>query len=83
MLLNDTEITRLATEHGMITPFIPELVRTNENGTRIISAGLSSFGYDLRADRTFQIFKNKHIISLSILYPYCTVNPKNITPDDM
>ena len=37
----------MAKEHGMIEPFLPELVRES-NGTKIISAGASSYGYDMR-----------------------------------
>ena len=48
MLLCDNEITALATEVGMITPFIPSLVRTRRDNQRVLSYGLSSYGYDLR-----------------------------------
>lgn len=83
MLLNDVEITRLA-GLGMISPFIPELIRENENGQKIISAGLSSFGYDLRADSTVQIFKPRETMHDVYYHPDSyTVNPKNITPDHM
>lgn len=46
-LLNDRQIARLAKE-GMIDPFVPELVQ-EVNGERVISYGLSSAGYDIRA----------------------------------
>jgi len=43
-------------EHGLITPFEDGLVREVE-GRRIISAGLSSYGYDLRlAADGFRVF---------------------------
>lgn len=42
----------------MISPFLPELVREND-GKRIISAGCSSYGYDMRlADDGFRIFSS-------------------------
>jgi len=48
----------MATEQKMIDPFLPELVR-EENGKRIISAGASSYGYDMRlADDGFRIFSS-------------------------
>lgn len=48
----------MAEEHGMIKPFLPELVRQT-NGTPIISAGLSSYGYDMRlADDGFRVFSS-------------------------
>lgn len=44
----------------MITPFLPDLVR-EVNGCRIISAGCSSYGYDMRlADDGFRIFSSFH-----------------------
>jgi dCTP deaminase len=48
----------MATEHKMIDPFLPELLRET-NGNRIISAGTSSYGYDMRlADDGFRIFSS-------------------------
>ena len=48
----------MAEERKMIDPFLPELVR-EVNGNRIISAGASSYGYDMRlADDGFRIFSS-------------------------
>ena len=44
---SDRWILQMCREHGLITPFEDGLVREVE-GRRIISAGLSSYGYDLR-----------------------------------
>ena len=54
---SDSWITRMCREHGMIEPFLPELLR-NVDGRRIISAGASSYGYDIRlsAEHGFKIF---------------------------
>ena len=52
-LLNDREIKRLAAD-GMIDPFIPELVRERD-GEKVISYGLSSAGYDIRAGTEWYI----------------------------
>lgn len=41
----------------MIDPFIPHLVRENEQG-KVISYGLTSYGYDVRLARDFKIFTN-------------------------
>jgi dCTP deaminase len=50
----------MAEEHQMISPFLPELVR-EVNGCKIISAGASSYGYDMRlADDGFMIFSSVH-----------------------
>lgn len=43
----------------MVKPFLAESVRYNENGIKIISAGLSSFGYDIRMRKEgLKIFTN-------------------------
>lgn len=53
---SDRWILRMCREHGMIMPFEENLVRDVE-GCRIISAGLSSYGYDLRlAADGFRVF---------------------------
>lgn len=52
MILNDQQIAELATG-GMIEPFTQTLQRQG-----VISYGLSSFGYDLRAAPEWKIFTN-------------------------
>ena len=55
---SDLWLRRMAEERQMIDPFLPELVR-EVNGNRIISAGASSYGYDMRlADDGFRIFSS-------------------------
>src|SRR5215213_9194222 len=57
---SDLWLRRMAEENQMISPFLPELVRET-NGAKIISAGASSYGYDMRlADDGFQIFSSVH-----------------------
>ncbi len=63
----DKWIRKKATEEGMIVPFVNGLVR-EEDGKKIVSYGLSSFGYDLRVSDKFKVFTN---INNSI------VDPKN------
>lgn len=67
----------MAEESQMISPFLPELVR-EVDGNRIISAGLSSYGYDMRlADDGFRIFSSvygseidpKHFDENSLIEP--------------
>ena len=48
----------MAQEHGMIDPFEPGQVRSNDAGARLISYGTSSYGYDVRCARDFKIFTN-------------------------
>ena len=53
---SDLWLRKMAEEQQMITPFLPELVRET-GGNKIISAGCSSYGYDMRlADDGFRVF---------------------------
>ena len=55
---SDQWLRRMAEEQQMISPFLSELMRERE-GNRIISAGVSSYGYDMRlADDGFRIFSS-------------------------
>jgi dCTP deaminase len=54
---SDKWIRRMAASHGMIEPFEPGQVRSNDAG-RIISYGTSSYGYDIRCSNEFKIFTN-------------------------
>lgn len=57
---SDAWLRRMVEEHQMIDPFLPELVR-EVDGHRIISAGSSSYGYDMRlADDGFRVFSPVH-----------------------
>jgi len=47
----------MARQHGLIDPFVPAQVRET-SGRRVISYGLSSFGYDIRVADHFRIFKS-------------------------
>jgi dCTP deaminase len=79
MIKNDTWITGMAAQ-GMITPFEPALVRQlDRNGAggvhRVISYGLSSYGYDIRlSPKEFRVFR--HI-------PGTIVDPKNFNPANL
>ena len=61
----------MALEEGMITPFVENQVKEVE-GKKIISYGLSSYGYDVRVSRQFKVFTNVY---------NTIVDPKNFTPD--
>ncbi len=57
---SDLWIRRMAEEAQLIQPFSPQLVR-EVDGRRIISAGASSYGYDMRlADDGFRVFSPIH-----------------------
>src|SRR5699024_9859850 len=67
----DRWIREMAAEHGMIEPFEPGQVKANEHG-KIVSYGVSSYGYDVRCSPHFKIFTN---INTAI------VDPKHFDPD--
>jgi dCTP deaminase len=48
----------MAKENGMIEPFVDGQIKTNAEGGRAISYGLSSYGYDLRVSNEFKVFTN-------------------------
>jgi dCTP deaminase len=70
-LQSDRWIRQMAREQGMIEPFEESQVRYVA-GNKVISYGLSSYGYDLRVAHEFKIFTN---IRSSI------VDPKNFNED--
>lgn len=53
----DHWIRKMALEEGMIEPFADTQVK-EYNGKRIVSYGLSSYGYDLRVADRFKVFTN-------------------------
>lgn len=70
-LQSDRWIREMAKQCKMIEPFTEEQVRSVE-GKKVISYGLSSYGYDLRVAREFKVFTN---LNSSI------VDPKNFRSD--
>src|SRR5665648_871649 len=54
---SDRWIAEMAEKHGMIEPFVPAQLR-HDNGNKIISYGVSSYGYDVRCTNEFKIFTN-------------------------
>jgi len=67
---SDTWIRRMALEQEMILPFEPNQVRT-KGQNKVISYGVSSYGYDVRCANEFKVFTN---INSAI------VDPKNFCP---
>ncbi|MCL4252590.1 MAG: dCTP deaminase [Anaerolineae bacterium] len=62
----DHWIRKMATEHGMIEPFVETQKRDG-----VISYGVSSYGYDMRVSDEFKVFTN--VFS-------AIVDPKNFSP---
>ncbi|MFN2317082.1 MAG: dCTP deaminase [Gemmatimonadales bacterium] len=72
---SDRWIRRMATEHGMIEPFTTGQVReVDRQGRKVISYGVSSYGYDMRVAPEFQIFTN--VLS-------AVVDPKAFDPNSL
>jgi len=55
---SDLWITKMAQEHEMIVPFCAKQVRYNEEQQKVISYGVSSYGYDIRCANEFKLFTN-------------------------
>ncbi|MDB6082057.1 MAG: dcd [Chlamydiia bacterium] len=73
MIRPDSWIRKMCTkEKGIIEPFVDHLVRYDESGNKIISYGLSSFGYDLRVADEFKVFTNVY---------NSIVDPKNFSDE--
>jgi len=53
----DSWIRAMARDHGMIDPFVDDLVR-EVDGQPVISYGVSSYGYDVRVSDEFRVFTN-------------------------
>ena len=58
-LKSDRWIREMSMKHGMIEPFVDGQVRFVD-GVKVISYGLSSYGYDLRVANEFKVFTNLH-----------------------
>jgi dCTP deaminase len=70
---SDRWIREMATTKGMIDPFTSSQVRdVDTHGRRVISYGVSSYGYDMRVAPEFKIFTN----ALSAI-----VDPKEFDPN--
>ena len=55
----DSWIRRMAKEYDMIDPFQESLV-SKTTDSKVISFGLSSYGYDIRVADEFMVFSNLH-----------------------
>jgi dCTP deaminase len=54
---SDRWIREMAEKHKMIEPYAPQQVRQTDRG-KIVSYGVSSYGYDVRCSDEFKIFTN-------------------------
>ena len=65
---SDKWIKRMARDYGLIKPFEAQQVRRGDGRGKVISYGVSSYGYDLRVADDFKVFTNVHAT---------VVDPKN------
>ena len=57
---SDKWIQAMSEKHGMIEPFSENQVRLDGDGNKLISYGVSSYGYDVRCSSEFKVFTNIH-----------------------
>ena len=57
---SDKWISQMSKNNKMIEPFSENQVRIDENGNKLISYGVSSYGYDVRCSNEFKVFTNIH-----------------------
>ncbi|NRA45595.1 MAG: dCTP deaminase [Oligoflexales bacterium] len=72
-IMSDKWIKKKSLSENMITPFVEDQVKESEND-RVISYGVSSYGYDARVANEFRIFTN---INTTI------VDPKNFDNESL
>ena len=86
-LLSDEDIREMVKKHGMIEPYEDDLVKEIDD-KKLVSYGLSSYGYDIRISNEFKVFTNVYnsIIDpknfsedsfVDIKGPYCIVPPNS------
>jgi dCTP deaminase len=61
---SDKWIKKMSLEEKMIEPFSENQVRVDEDGNKLISYGVSSFGYDVRCSNEFKVFTNIHSVTV-------------------
>ena len=57
---SDKWIKLMSTNHEMIHPFSEDQIKVDGNGNKLISYGVSSYGYDVRCSNEFKVFTNIH-----------------------
>ena len=57
---SDKWIKDMSEKHNMIEPFSQNQIRVDSDGNKLISYGVSSYGYDVRCSNEFKVFTNIH-----------------------
>lgn len=68
----DSSIEEMVKKYQLIEPFVPGQVREDSEGRKLVSYGLSSYGYDIRVADEFKVFTNVY---------NTIVNPKDFASD--
>ena len=68
----DQWIQRMSIQKKMIEPFVDGQVSSSKTGEKLVSYGLSSYGYDIRVSDEFKVFTNVY---------NSIVDPKKFTED--
>ena len=58
-VLDDRRIIKLCEEKEMITPYVPHQVRVKD-GEKVVSYGVTSYGYDVTFAPEYKLFTNLH-----------------------
>ena len=67
-ILTDKDLLKIHAENpDFISPFHPKQVKENPDGSKVISYGLDSMGYDVCLGNTFKIIKSKYVVKDGIL----------------
>lgn len=65
-VMSDRWIREMSLNHEMISPFVEGQIKETNNQQKMVSYGLSSYGYDARVSDEFKIFTN---VDSSIIDP--------------
>jgi dCTP deaminase len=57
---SDKWIQKMSENHNMIEPYSSNQIRVDDDGNKLISYGVSSYGYDVRCSNEFKVFTNIH-----------------------
>ena len=57
---SDKWIKLMSANNEMIKPFSEDQIRLDKDGNKLISYGVSSYGYDVRCSNEFKVFTNIH-----------------------
>lgn len=73
MILSDKQIKELCTgDNPMLSPFHTQSIKTNDAGVKLLSYGVSSYGYDATLAKKVYVFTNQNGV---------TIDPRKFSDD--